>query len=179
MQIVQNALLVNVDVVRGAGSRTMMDYSQNDLQPNSQMLMKLFVFGGFSFRVLREDDGDNFPGHILCPRVYVVDSSSPNYFHIQKLGNGFLCDHNLDAHNIGHNVVITTINKSPEFLQQECVSGDIKTFEVVFPPLVSNSCVKSIPFFLRLSKLTNSSHNTSSFLNGVGRGVRSRTWGSW
>ena len=60
----------------------MVNVSQNDLEPHSQMFLKLLILGYSSFWVLREDGGDNFLGHVLGPRVYVVDSSSLNLFHI-------------------------------------------------------------------------------------------------
>lgn len=68
----------------------MMNVSQNDLELPSQILVNLFILGCSSFWVLREDDGDDFPGHVLSPRVYVIDSSSPNLFHIQKCSFRFL-----------------------------------------------------------------------------------------
>lgn len=53
---------------------------QNDLEPHPQILVKLLILGCSSFRVLREDGGDDFLGYVLSPRVYVVDSSSPQLF---------------------------------------------------------------------------------------------------
>lgn len=64
-----------------------MDYTQNDLQPNFQILVKLFVLKSSPFWVLSENGRDNFPGHILFHMVDVVYPSSPYCFHVQKLGN--------------------------------------------------------------------------------------------
>lgn len=61
-----------------------MNGSQNDLEPHPHILVKLFILGCFSFWVLREDGRDNFLGHVLISRVYVIVSSSPNLFHVQE-----------------------------------------------------------------------------------------------
>lgn len=101
----------------------MVNASQNDLEPHPHIFMKLLILGCYSFRVLREDGWDNFLGHVLSPRVYVVDSSSPILFHIQKRNYGFLSDYHLDAHNMRNNVVIITVSESLEFLHQVCYMG--------------------------------------------------------
>lgn len=42
------------------------DASQNYLEPHPQVLVKLLILGGCSsFRVLREDGGYDFLGHVL------------------------------------------------------------------------------------------------------------------
>ena len=43
MQTIHNALLIRINVVRGSRHLTMVDSSQSDLQPNSQILVKFFV----------------------------------------------------------------------------------------------------------------------------------------
>lgn len=113
-----------------------MNGSQNYLEPHPQILVKLFILGCSSFRVLREYGGDDFLGHVLSPRIYVVDSSSPNLFHIQKRSYGFLSDYRLDAQNVRNNVVIIVVSESPKFLHQVCIDGAIETVEVSEPTLI-------------------------------------------
>lgn len=72
----------------------MVDGSQNNLQPDPQILLKFLVLGGFPLWVLIEYCGDYFLGHVFFPRVDVVDPSAPYLFHDQKLENGLLCDDN-------------------------------------------------------------------------------------
>lgn len=103
----------------------MVNASEKDLEPRPQILVKLLIFGYFSFWVLREDGGNDFLGHVLSPKVYVVDSFSPSIFHIQERSYGFLSDYDLDSQNVRNNVVIIAISESPEFLHQVCVDGAI------------------------------------------------------
>ena len=64
-----------------------MNGTQNDLQSDSQILVKFFVLRGFAFCALLEDGGNNFLVHVSFPRVYAVDSSSPSLLHVQKFCN--------------------------------------------------------------------------------------------
>lgn len=91
-----------------------MDASQNYLEPHTHILVKLLILGGSYFRVLREDGGDDFLGHVLSPRVYEVDSSSPSILCIQKHNNGFLSDYHLDAQDVIDDVVIIIVSESLE-----------------------------------------------------------------
>lgn len=63
-----------------------MDGAQNDLKLDTDILVKFFVFGVFAFSVLLKDGRGNFLGQVLCPRVDVVDFSSPYLLHVQKGG---------------------------------------------------------------------------------------------
>ena len=100
MKAVEYAFLIDVDVVRRVGSCVVMNGSQNDLQPGSEVLVKFLVFGGATFSVLLKDGWGNFLGHVLCPRVDVVDSYSHYLLHVQKGGDGLLSDDDLDPHNL-------------------------------------------------------------------------------
>lgn len=68
----------------------MMNGSQNGLQPDSEVLVKFFILGGVSFSVLFEDGWENFLGHILFPRVNVVNPPSLCLLHVQKGVDGLL-----------------------------------------------------------------------------------------
>lgn len=77
-----------------------MDGAQSDLHPDSEVLVKFFVFGGVAFSVLLENGWGNFLGHVLFPRVDIVDPSSPCLLHVKKRGDGLLSDNNLYPQNM-------------------------------------------------------------------------------
>lgn len=84
----------------------MMNGSQNDLQPDSYILVKFLVLGRITLSVMFEDGWDNILGHVFCPRVNVIGSSSSCILHVQKGGDGFLSDDDLHPQNIKRNVVV-------------------------------------------------------------------------
>ena len=60
MNAVEDALLIHIDVVRRVGGRAVMDGAQDDLQPDSEVLVKFLVLGVFSFSVPLKGGWDNF-----------------------------------------------------------------------------------------------------------------------
>ena len=56
---------------------------QNDLHPDLDVLVKFFVLGGVVIGVLFENAWGNFLGHVLCPKVHIIDPSSPCLLHVQ------------------------------------------------------------------------------------------------
>ena len=62
-----------------------MDSSQNYLKPHPQILVELLIFKGCSsFRVLGKYGGDDFLGHVLSPRIDVINPSAPGLLHVHK-----------------------------------------------------------------------------------------------
>lgn len=100
----------------------MVDSSQNNLQPYPQILVNFLVLGGFPFWILIEYCEDYFLGHLFYPRVDVVDPSA-------------LCDNHFYPQDIGDNVLVSAVCKSPEFLYKEYVCRTIEPLEVVSPTL--------------------------------------------
>lgn len=108
---------------------------QNDLQSDSQILVKFHVLRGSTFRALFEDSWNNLLGHVSYPRVYVVNPSTPSFLHVQKLGNIFLGDDHLHTQNKRNYAVVITICESSEIFDEEGVDGTIEPLKIIFPAL--------------------------------------------